>query len=80
LTESFDEVHSPSIVSKALSAEQCVGLIDPTSVAVDANTVVQKSQALLAPVKPELHTLISVHDFEDVASQFFTAKAFAFFS
>lgn len=80
MTESFDEVHSPSIVSKALSAEQCVGLIDPTSVAVDANTVVQKSQALLAPVKPELHTLISVHDFEDVASQFFTAKAFAFFS
>jgi L-lactate dehydrogenase (cytochrome) len=80
LTESFDEVHSPSIVSKALSAEKCVGLIDPTSVAANANTINQKSRALLAPVKPELHSLISVHDFEDVAGQFFSAKAFAFFS
>lgn len=80
LTESFDEVHAPSIVSKALSAEQCLGLIDPASVPVAVEEVVQTSQALLSPTKPALHSLISVHDFEDVARQFFTAKAFAFFS
>lgn len=67
-------------MSKALSAEQCVGLIDPASAPVEKETINQKPQGLLAPVKPELHSLISVHDFEDVASQFFTAKAFAFFS
>lgn len=67
-------------MSKALSAEQCVGLIDPSSLPVEREVVARKPRDLLAPVKPDLHSLISVHDFEDVASQFFTAKAFAFFS
>lgn len=80
LTESFDEVHAPSVVSKALSAEQCLGLIDPASAPVVVEEVVQTAKALLPPTKPALHSLISVHDFEDVARQFFTAKAFAFFS
>lgn len=80
LTESFDEVHAPSVVNKALSVEQCLGLIDPTSAPVAAEKVIQKTQAELAPTKPPLHSLISVHDFEAVAKQFFTAKAFAFFS
>ena len=31
-------------------------------------------------ILPPLQSLISVHDFEDVAKQFFTAKAFAFYS
>lgn len=80
LTESFDEVHAPSIVTKALRVEQCLGLIDPTSTPVAAEKVIQKTQAVLDSAKPPLHSLISVHDFEDVARQFFTAKAFAFFS
>lgn len=80
LTESFDEVHAPSVVTKALSVQQCLGLIDPTSAPVATEKVIQKTQDVLAPAKPPLHSLISVHDFEDVAREFFTAKAFAFFS
>lgn len=80
LTESFDEVHAPSIVNKALSAEQCLGLIDPASVPTAMVQTTKESQPLLEPPKPPLQSLISVHDFEDVAKQFFTAKAFAFYS
>lgn len=80
LTESFDEVHAPSIVNKALSAEQCLGLIDPESAPTEIDQTTKRTQPLLEPTKPPLHSLISVHDFEDVAKQFFTAKAFAFYS
>lgn len=67
-------------MSKALSVEQCIGLIDPASAPLDSKAIVQSPQAISAPVKPELRSLISVHDFEDVASRIFTAKSFAFFS
>lgn len=80
VSEAFDEFHAPSIVNKALTAEQCLGLIDPASVPAEVEQVIQKPQTALQPTKPPLHSLISVHDFEDVARQFFTTKAFAFFS
>ncbi|KAK4499713.1 hypothetical protein PRZ48_010231 [Zasmidium cellare] len=79
-TTAFDEIHAPGIV-KALSAEQKMGSIDPDTLPQEEEQSVERANAILTkPSKPDLYSLISVHDFEDVAKHTLTAKAYAFYS
>ncbi|KAF2164286.1 hypothetical protein M409DRAFT_25166 [Zasmidium cellare ATCC 36951] len=79
-TLAFDQIHSPGIV-KALSAEQNMGSINPDTLPRnEEQSVEQANTILIKPSKPDLYSLISVHDFEDVAKHTLTAKAYAFYS
>lgn len=79
-TTAFDEIHAPGIV-KALAAERHLGPVDLSSkIEVEQPQDVALVPATNATSKPNLHTLISVHDFEKVAHDFYTPKAWAFYS
>lgn len=71
-TAAYDEIHAPGIIEQGLSAEQCVGNVD----LIESHLSEQSPGAQ----KPPLHSIISIHDFEDVARATYTAKAFAFYS
>lgn len=94
-TAAYDEIHAPGILEETLPQERCLGLLDPSdveklpearaepTVQIDHRIENKRSLALQrtsAYTKPELFKLISTHDFEDVARNVFTAKAFAFYS
>ena len=85
----YDEVHAPGIIEETLPRERFIGLLDPTKHIIRqridradienvTNTVSKKPSGSNA--KPELFKLISTHDFEKVARETFTKKAFAFYS
>lgn len=82
-TSAFDEIHAPGMV-KTLSADQNLGPIDPQSVPTELERPNEQKKLALSisskTGKPDLLSLISVHDFEDVARETYTAKAYAFYS
>ena len=82
-TNAFDEIHAPGIV-KSLHENQKLGPIDPESVPISTELSTETANSapavLLDSNKPSLASLISVHDFEDVARKTYTAKAWAFYS
>lgn len=84
-TTAFNEIHAPGIL-KALRPDQVRGPIDADSIPVQeqTSTVVNTSRdgspSSSAASKPPLHSLISVHDFEKIARQTYTAKTMAFYS
>lgn len=78
----FNDIHTPGNL-RALQPEQVQGsgsisLQEETQVLERANQV--KALSTTEYVKPPLHSLISVHDFEDVARKTYAAKTFAFYS
>jgi L-lactate dehydrogenase (cytochrome) len=78
-TEAYDEIHAPGILEGTLSKEQFMGVADnnpPIQLDLAAEVPSKKAGDLPA----ELQSLISVHDFEDVARRLYTKKAFAFYS
>jgi L-lactate dehydrogenase (cytochrome) len=78
-TAAYDQVHAPAIIEKGLSMEKCVGVIDPATLPRLELKPVELVAQVQSP-KPPLQSLISVHDFEEVARNNYTAKAFAFYS
>lgn len=86
-TASYDEIHAPGILEDTLPPERFLGfvheaelksLIEETSIKNPKAT--KEIPSSTGYSKPDLHRLISVRDFEDVARNIFTAKAFAFYS
>ena len=82
-------MHAPGIIEETLPKERFIGLIDQTKRIVPQKT--SGEEAKNAPnnkstqlsgsyTKPELFKLISIDDFEEVARETFTKKAFAFYS
>lgn len=89
-TAAYDEVHAPGILEETLPAEKYIGLLDqaqvvnlPPNQKQEMSTIEQKT-GQPAPIgtylKPDLHKLISIHDFENVAQRTLSRKAWAFFS
>lgn len=81
----FNNTHAPGNM-KNLQPEHVQGSMDKSSISVQEEIkVVERANQVKALstteyVKPPLHSLISVHDFEDVARKTFAAKTFAFYS
>lgn len=81
----LNKIRAPGIFT-ALQPDQVKGSIDESSIpACEETKVLERAnqvQALstIEYVKPPLHSLISVHDFEDVARKTYAAKTFAFYS
>lgn len=84
-TSAFNEIHAPGIL-KALRPDQVRGPVDTDSIPVQEQTSTVEesgrdgSRSSSASSKPPLHSLISVHDFEKVARETYTAKTIAFYS
>lgn len=82
-TASYSEVHAPSLIRSTLAPHEHVGRLDASSkTAAWTQTTAASPRPASRAVskKPPLATLISTHDFERVASQTLTPKAWAFYS
>lgn len=89
-TKVYDEIHAPGIIEEALSPECYKGLLDqaevvnlPPNQKEDIETIEKttgQSTSTATYTKPELFKLISTQDFEDVARNTLTPKAWAFYS
>lgn len=88
-TAAYDEVHAPGILEETLSKENYKGLLNQTDIMksqvqrndVDKTVdVAEQSSNTKAYQKPDLYRLISLQDFEEVAQQALTPKAWAFYS
>lgn len=89
-TKAYDEIHAPGIIEEALSPEYYKGLLDQAEVVnlppdqkEDIETIEKttgQSTSSATYTKPELFKLISAQDFEDVARNTLTPKAWAFYS
>ena len=89
-TKAYDEIHAPGIIEETLSAEKFKGTISDTELsrlppnetrhAKRPLEVADKKDLTGQYVKPEIHKIISVYDFEEVARHTFSPKAWAFYS
>ncbi|CAF9915461.1 hypothetical protein IMSHALPRED_002612 [Imshaugia aleurites] len=89
-TAAYDEIHAPGIIEETLPSECYKGLLDQAEVVVlppeqkqDIKTIEKttgQSTSTETYTKPELFKLISTQDFEDVARNTLTPKAWAFYS
>jgi L-lactate dehydrogenase (cytochrome) len=95
-TEAYDEIHAPGIAEEGLPSECFKGVIDPSDeppspppealneppiqMPVTSQPTTSQPTVTSHSTKPPLESLISVHDFEDVARQTFTKKTYAFYS
>ncbi|KAH7021475.1 FMN-dependent dehydrogenase-domain-containing protein [Microdochium trichocladiopsis] len=81
----FNRIHAPGIL-KGLAPEQFRGDVDQSSIPCPVNPkdlAEAESKEVPTPEghpKPPLHSLIALHDFEDVARKTYSAKAYAFYS
>ncbi|KAK4862032.1 hypothetical protein LT330_003170 [Penicillium expansum] len=79
-TEAYNEVHSTDVVMKALDPNKLIGKIDRSS--IDSNWTsryIQQAEKQ-AEAKPSLGTILNAHDFERVAQDTLSKKAWAFYS
>jgi len=86
-TAAYDEIHAPGILEETLPREAYKGLLDQADIIIlpqDQQHDIQeieKTTGQISPLKryekPELHKLISIHDFEEVARKTLTEKAWA---
>lgn len=85
-TAAFNEIQAPGLL-QALRPDQLIGPVDSatmphrqtTRAVKQANRNENGSQSSIVMSKPPLHSLISVHDFEEVARKTFNAKTMAFY-
>ena len=89
-TSAYDEIHAPGIIEETLPSESYKGILDqaevvnlPSEQKEDIKTIEKttgQSTSSPAYTKPDLLKVISTQDFEDVARNTLTPKAWAFYS
>ena len=80
-TKAYSEVHAPSILGGGLDLSKHIGILDLTTINDDwAKPPPTVSTQVKPDEKPDLDSLISTYDFEDVASRTLNAKTWAFYS
>ncbi|OAL03214.1 hypothetical protein IQ06DRAFT_367809 [Phaeosphaeriaceae sp. SRC1lsM3a] len=82
-TSAYNEIHGPGMLEETLTSDKYIGDLpipnNEPSKASAFKTTFTRSVPVLHE-KPPLHTLISAPDFQYVAQQTFTPKAWAFYS
>ena len=89
-TAAYDEIHAPGIIEEALPLESYKGVLNQAEVVnlppeqkEDIETIEKttgQSTSTETYTKPDLLKIISTRDFEDVARNTLTPKAWAFYS
>ncbi|KAJ5624256.1 Aldolase-type TIM barrel [Penicillium lagena] len=84
-TKSYLDVHNTGLVEKTLSPSKLIGRLDINTVDVEWNdrlnpdSLLPSSNTKTTP-RPPLSSIINTHDFEQVAKDTFSKKAWAFYS
>ncbi|KAJ5495020.1 hypothetical protein N7539_000136 [Penicillium diatomitis] len=78
-TAAYNQIHSPDLIKKALPPTQLIGQLDLSTI---DKTWSQKSSlpSKSSSVRPPLSTILSSHDFEEIARHSLSKKAWAFYS
>lgn len=80
-TETYSEIHAPSVLAKNLDPSKYIGRLDTNTIDPDwAKPPPKQTPELAIDEKPPLHTLINLQDFEEVASRVLSKKTWAFYS
>ncbi|ODM23030.1 hypothetical protein SI65_00619 [Aspergillus cristatus] len=79
-TTAYNEVHSPSVITKSLSPAQLIGKLDPSSINDDWKDNKSTQPSRPQTNKPPLNAILSSHDFEDAARSTLSKKAWAYYS
>ncbi|OJI81726.1 hypothetical protein ASPTUDRAFT_45008 [Aspergillus tubingensis CBS 134.48] len=79
-SQAYNEVHAPDLVSKALTANEFVGQLDRSSLDTQWHDSSVRQAAPRPALKPPLGTILSARDFEIVAQDTFSKKAWTFYS
>ncbi len=81
-TASYTSIHAPSLLPNNLSPSAYKGTLDTTTISTSWSKPrpATNPTLIIDKTKPPLHTLLSLHDFETVASNTLSAKTWAFYS
>lgn len=79
-TSAYDEIHAPGIVEETLEKDQLMGVLVSENTSIRARPAPTFSPPATEDRRPPLESIISVHDFEDIARTVYTKKAYAFYS
>lgn len=83
-TQTYNEIHSPSIIKNGLPADALKGTLDTSTVTEEwarpLPNETPKAKPASSSEKPPLDSLINIHDFEKAAQHSATAKTWAFYS
>ncbi|KAI2083988.1 hypothetical protein LOZ36_005233 [Ophidiomyces ophidiicola] len=81
-TKAYADIHAPSVLRDNLAGDKFKGDLDPATVDSEwLKTPPEQDPAVaVSDQKPPLTTLISAHDFEEVASRTIARKTWAFYS
>lgn len=81
-SESYNEVHAPSLLPKTLTTSKLIGTLDTSTISDSWSKPPpqQNPKVQLQNERPPLSTLISTHDFEVVAEKTLALKTWAFYS
>ncbi|KAB8227944.1 cytochrome B2 [Aspergillus alliaceus] len=79
-SQAYNEVHDPDLLSHALTANELVGQLHRSSPNAEWHNSSVREAAPRRPLKPPLGTILSAQDFELVAQDTFSKKAWAFYS
>ncbi|KAF5857626.1 hypothetical protein ETB97_005523 [Aspergillus alliaceus] len=79
-SQAYNEVHDPDLLSHALTANELVGQLRRSSPNTEWHNSSVREAAPRRPLKPPLGTILSAQDFELVAQDTFSKKAWAFYS
>ncbi|CCL99242.1 uncharacterized protein FIBRA_01257 [Fibroporia radiculosa] len=81
-TVAYEPIHPPDAITTNLRPEKHLGVIDASTVAkvVQEVTEEEKRRQKFLAARPPLDSIINMHDFESVARQVITEKAWAYYS
>ncbi|PYH67354.1 cytochrome B2 [Aspergillus vadensis CBS 113365] len=78
-SQAYNEVHTPDLISKTLTTDKLIGHLDQSSSPTKPHNNSVR-EAAPPPNKSPLSTILSAHDFESVAQDTFSKKAWTFYS
>lgn len=80
-TQAYNEIHSPSLVTKHLNASKKIGQLDESTVTAEWKSKQASNVEASRPpadVRPPLAAILNMYDFEDAAQKSLSAKSWAF--
>ncbi|BFZ61783.1 hypothetical protein YB2330_002859 [Saitoella coloradoensis] len=82
-TEEYDPIHPPGTIEESLPKEKHLGPVDPETIVAVVKPPSKAEQALKEKaerLRKPLSQCINLHDFEEIAEQFLSTKAWAYYS
>ncbi|KAJ9650613.1 hypothetical protein H2198_010085 [Neophaeococcomyces mojaviensis] len=81
-TKAYNEIHSPSLVSKTLGSYALKGILDESTITEEwkSKQVANKEHQSNPNAKPELSQILNSYDFERAAEKSVSAKSWAYYS